>query len=149
MVAVLTNALCTIGLFAGLLYATSTGQAALQAAGGSWTQALAAIPGAHALLALAIAIAGWVNALQLAWLLRKAGVYRRQPGWGRFLRQLGVATLAMTLVVLAFRLLWPDWSAWTWWERGMRLAVMVGAGGALYAGLLYLQGIRPRDLRGH
>ena len=98
---------------------------------------------------MAIAIAGWVNALQLAWLLRKAGVYRRQPGWGRFLRQLGVATLVMTLVVLAFRLLWPDWSAWTWWERGVRLAVMVGAGGALYAGLLYLQGIRPRDLRGH
>ena len=40
-----------------------------------------------------------MNALQLAWLLRKAGVYRRQPGWGRFLRQIGVATVAMTLVV--------------------------------------------------
>jgi putative peptidoglycan lipid II flippase len=25
----------------------------------------------------------------------------------------------------------------------------VGAGGALYAGLLWVQGIRPRDLRGH
>ncbi|CAN7173673.1 murein biosynthesis integral membrane protein MurJ [Pseudoxanthomonas sp. LjRoot168] len=149
VVAVLTNAFCTIGLFAGLLYATPAGQAALQAAGGDWMQALASIPGAHALLALAIAIAGWVNALQLAWLLRKAGVYRRQPGWGRFLRQIGIATLAMTLTVLAFRLLWTDWSAWTWWERGWRLAAMVGAGGGLYAGLLYVQGIRPRDLRGH
>ena len=59
--------------------------------------------------------------------------------------RLGYAVFAL----LAFRLLWPDWSAWTWWERGVRLAVMVGAGGALYAGLLYLQGIRPRDLRGH
>ena len=101
------------------------------------------------LLALAIAVAGWVNALQLAWLLRKAGVYRRQPGWGRFLRQIGVATVAMTLVVLAFRVLWPDWTPWAWWDRGWRLAVMVGAGGALYAGLLWVQGIRPRDLRGH
>ena len=30
--------------------------------------------GTGALLALAIAIAGWVNALQLAWLLRRSGV---------------------------------------------------------------------------
>jgi len=149
VVAVLTNAVCTVALFAALLYATPVGQAALQAAGGNWAQALATIPGAHALLALAIAVAGWVNALQLAWLLRKAGVYRRQPGWGRFLRQIGLAVLAMTLAVLAFRLAWPDWSAWAWWERGWRLAAMVGTGGALYAGLLWLQGIRPRDLRGH
>jgi putative peptidoglycan lipid II flippase len=55
----------------------------------------------------------------------------------------------MTLVVLAFRVLWPDWTPWAWWDRGWRLAVMVGAGGALYAGLLWVQGIRPRDLRGH
>ncbi len=149
VVAVLTNALCTLGLFAALLHATPAGQAALEAAGGSWRQALAQIPGAHALLALAIAVAGWTNALQLAWLLRKAGVYRRQPGWARFLRQIGLATLAMTLAVLAFRLAWPDWSVWAWWERGWRLAVTVGTGGALYAGLLWLQGIRPRDLRGH
>ena len=32
----------------------------------------------------------------------------------------------MSLVVLAFRLLWVDWSAWAWWERGWRLAVLVG-----------------------
>ena len=44
------------------------------------------------ILAWAIAIAGWVNALQLAWLLRQAGVYRRQPGWARFLWRLAAAT---------------------------------------------------------
>jgi putative peptidoglycan lipid II flippase len=149
IVAVLTNALCTLLFFAAMLYGTEPGRQALEAAGGNLKNALGQVQGAHALLALAIAIAGWVNALQLAWLLRKAGVYRRQPGWGRFLRQIGVATFAMTLVVLAFRLAWPDWSAWAWWERGWRLAVTVGAGGALYGGLLWLQGIRPHDLRGH
>jgi putative peptidoglycan lipid II flippase len=149
VVAVLTNAFCTLLFFAALLYGTPPGQQALQAAGGDLKLALGQVQGAHALLALAIAVAGWVNALQLAWLLRKAGVYRRQPGWGRFLRQIGVATAAMTLVVVAFRVLWPDWTPWAWWDRGWRLAVMVGAGGALYAGLLWAQGIRPRDLRGH
>lgn len=149
VVAVLTNAFCTLLFFAALLYSTQPGRQALQAAGGDLKLALGQVQGAHALLALAIAVAGWVNALQLAWLLRKAGVYRRQPGWGRFLRQIGVATVAMTLVVLAFRVLWPDWTPWAWWDRGWRLAVMVGAGGALYAGLLWAQGIRPRDLRGH
>ncbi|MFT3668949.1 MAG: murein biosynthesis integral membrane protein MurJ [Pseudoxanthomonas sp.] len=149
VVAVLTNALCTLLFFAAMLYGTEPGRQALQATGGDLKLALGQVQGAHALLALAIAVAGWVNALQLAWLLRKAGVYRRQPGWGRFLRQIGVATIAMTLVVLAFRVLWPDWTPWAWWDRGWRLAVMVGAGGALYAGLLWIQGIRPRDLRGH
>jgi putative peptidoglycan lipid II flippase len=149
VVAVLTNALCTLVFFLALLYGTEPGRQALQATGGDLKLALGQVQGAHALLALAIAVAGWVNALQLAWLLRKAGVYRRQPGWGRFLRQIGVATVAMTLVVLVFRVLWPDWTPWAWWDRGWRLAVMVGAGGALYAGLLWVQGIRPRDLRGH
>ncbi|KRA51965.1 murein biosynthesis integral membrane protein MurJ [Pseudoxanthomonas sp. Root630] len=149
VVAVLTNALCMLLFFAAMLYGTEPGRQALQAAGGDLKLALGQVQGAHALLALAIAVAGWVNALQLAWLLRKAGVYRRQPGWGRFLRQIGVATVAMTLVVLAFRMLWPEWTPWAWWDRGWRLGAMVGAGGALYAGLLWVQGIRPRDLRGH
>ena len=147
VVAVLANALCTVGLFAGLLHASPAGQAALAAAGGDWRQALAGIHGSHALLALAIAIAGWVNALQLAWLLRRAGVYRRQPGWGRFLGQLAAAMLALVLVVLAFRFAWPEWGQWAWWERGWRLAATVGGGALAYAGALLAMGLRPRDLR--
>ncbi len=149
VVSVLVNASATILLFAGLLMFTDAGQAALAKADGKYLDALAHVPGAHALLALAIAIAGWTNAVQLAWYLRRAGVYRRQPGWGRFLRQIGLASLAMTVVLLVLGRVWPDWSHWAWWERGWRLAVLVGSGGALYAALLWLQGIRPRDLRGH
>ena len=149
VVAVITNALSTVLLFAGLLLLTDAGQAALTRSGGDYLDALAHIPGAHALLALAIAIAGWVNALQLAWYLRRTGVYRRQPGWRRFLRQIGLASLAMTILLLAFRWLWPEWDHWAWWERGWRLGVMVGVGGLGYAGLLWIQGIRPRDFKGH
>lgn len=149
VVSVLVNVVATVLFFVGLLTLTEAGQAALVKADGRYLDALAHIPGAHALLALAIAVAGWTNAVQLAWYLRRAGVYQRQPGWGRFLRQIGVASLAMAVVLIAFRLLWPDWSDWAWWERGWHLAVLVGSGGALYAALLWLQGIRLRDLKGH
>ncbi len=148
VVAVLANAACTVGLFALLLHATPVGREALEAAGGNWRQALATIHGAHALLALAIAMAGWVNAIQLAWLLRRAGVYRRQPGWGAVMVQLGVATAGLVLVVVAMRLVWSDWSLWNWWERGWRLAAMVGGGAVVYTGLLLALGMRPRELRG-
>lgn len=150
MVSVAVNALCIVLFFAGLLWLTEAGREAWAASGGDVRAALKAMDGGgHALLALAIAIAGWVNAAQLAWYLRHAGVYRRQPGWGRFLRQVGLATLLMAGVVVALRWYWPEWTPWAWWQRGWRLAVMVGAGGAVYGALLWLQGIRPRDLRGH
>ena len=34
-------------------------------------------------------------------------------------------------------------------DKGRLKLALVGAGGAVYAGLLLVQGIRPRDLRGH
>ena len=72
---------------------------------------------------------------------------RRQPGWARFLWRLAAATATLVLVVLAFRFAWLEWGGWLWWERGWRLAVMVGAGGVAYAGVLLALGMRPRDLR--
>ncbi|MFP3442355.1 lipid II flippase MurJ, partial [Pantoea sp. SIMBA_133] len=41
-------------------------------------------PLAHAGLALATALSAFLNAGMLAWLLRRQGVLRFQPGWGRF-----------------------------------------------------------------
>ena len=100
-------------------------------------------------LAQAIAIAGWTNALQLWWYLSRSKVYEMQPGWRRFLRQIAVASLAMTAVLLAILWGWQGWSEWPWWERVWKLGVLVGAGGFAYAAALWMQGIRPRDLRGH
>lgn len=147
LVSVAINALATLGLIAGLLWLTPAGQAALAQAGGSLTGALKLLPGAHALLALAIAIAGWSNALQLAWYLRRAGVFSGQPGWGRFALQVGLASLAMVAVLLLLRGLWPDFSAWLWWQRGLRLLAMVVAGATAYALVLLLCGYNLRQLR--
>lgn len=149
VVSVAVNLIATVLLLLALVYLTDIGRAALAKTGGDLRQALGEIPGAHACLALAIAIAGWVNALQLAWYLRRARVYRRQPGWGRFLRQIAVASVAMTAVVLGLLWLWQGWTVWPWYERVWKLAVVVGAGGGAYGAVLWLQGIRLRHLRGH
>lgn len=145
---ILINIICTVLLFVAMFSFSPMGQAALVAADGQWLEALKKVEGAHALLALAIAIAGWANALQLWWYLRRARVYQLQPGWGRFLLQLTVASVLMLAAVVALRLFWSDWTTWAWWERGWRLAVLVGTGGAVYAAGLLLMGYRPRELRG-
>jgi putative peptidoglycan lipid II flippase len=147
VVSVAANLLFTFCLLLALLAFTEVGRAAVAAADGHLFNALGRVPGAHACLALAIALAGWINAIQLWWYLRRASVYEAQPGWRRFLRQLAVAGIGMTVVVLAILWQWQDWTSWPWWERIWRLAVVVGAGGGAYATLLWLQGIRPRDLR--
>src|SRR5690606_887485 len=147
VVAVIGNALFTVLLMAGLLLFTGLGREALEASGGRPFDALGRIPGAHACLALAIALAGWLNAIQLWWYLRRAQVYAVQPGWRRFLRQLLVAAVVLAAAVAAVLWQWQDWTTWPWWERVWRLAVVVGAGALAYAAALWLQGIRPRDLR--
>lgn len=149
VVSVTANVVFTALFFVAVLWLTDAGQAALAKTGGDAFAALKHLPGTHALLALAIALAGWLNALQLWWYLRRASVYQVQAGWGRFLRQVAVASVVMLLVLAALLWLWQDWSPWTWWQRGWRLGVLVGSGGAVYGAVLWLQGIRPRDLRGH
>ncbi len=145
--AVAANLLGIALFLAGLLWLTDPGREAWAAGGGELRVVLKALPGAHACLALATAAAGWTNALQLWWYLRRARVFRAQPGWARFLRQLAIASLAMSGVVAGLLLLWDGWTVWHWSERVWKLAVVVGAGALVYASALWLQGIRPRDLR--
>ncbi|MGN7725551.1 murein biosynthesis integral membrane protein MurJ [Luteimonas sp. 22616] len=147
VVSVAGNILFTALLMLGLLLLTGIGREAMDASGGNPFKALGRIPGAHACLALAIALAGWLNAIQLWWYLRRAAVYAVQPGWKTFLRQLAFAAAALVAVVMAILWQWQDWTTWPWWERIWRLAVVVGAGALAYGAALWLQGIRPRHLR--
>jgi putative peptidoglycan lipid II flippase len=144
---VIGNMLFTAALLYGLLTLTDIGRTAMAASDGHMFDALGKVPGAHACLALAIALAGWLNAIQLWWYLRRAGVYDVQPGWRKFLRQLAIAAIGMVVAVVAILWVWQAWSTWPWWERIWRLAVVVGAGAMTYTTLLWLQGIRPRHLR--
>ena len=155
VVSLLANVLFTILLLGGLLYLTPLGEAARAAANtalaataetchkgissllpASLIGPLSRIPGAHACLALASALAGWLNAGQLWWYLRRDRVFHAQPGWRRFSLQLLVASVAMVIVLSLLLSQWQDWSTWPTVERLWKLAALIAAaGGRLCRGL--------------
>ncbi len=100
------------------------------------------IPGAHAGLALATALASYINAAMLFRYLRKAGVYQPDAGWSRLLLQIGFAIAVMTAVIL-----WgaPDatqLAALPGPQRVWQLVVWIAAGVLSYLVALRLAGMR-------
>jgi putative peptidoglycan lipid II flippase len=98
---------------------------------------------AHAGLALAIGLGGCINATLLYRGLRRAEIYRPEPGWTGFLVKLALALAAMGLV------LWWAAGPVDWWlhagtaQRAARLALAVVAGTGSYFLALLLLGFRP------
>jgi putative peptidoglycan lipid II flippase len=101
----------------------------------------------HVGLALATALAAWLNAGLLWRGLRRSAVYRPRAGWGRAMLRLSVAALAMTGVLLWLNPAMADWQAWNWWQRSLHLAGLCAAGAAVYAAVLLGLGLRLKDLR--
>jgi putative peptidoglycan lipid II flippase len=100
----------------------------------------------HAGLALSIGLGAWINAgLLLAGLLRR-GAFVPQAGWGRFLLQVLLANLALG-AVLAWACGAFDWIGLQsqWATRAGAVAAVLGGVAALYAAVLLLLGVRPRD----
>jgi putative peptidoglycan lipid II flippase len=103
-------------------------------------------PFAHVGLATAVSIAAFVNAGLLFHLLRRQGVYRPLPGWGKFLTRTAFASAAMGVVVF-----WGAGELVTWLQAGVvervwRLCWWVFAGIVTYFLALLAMGIRPREL---
>ena len=98
----------------------------------------------HAGLALAIGLGACVNAALLYYNLRKIDAYRPQPGWARFLVQLGAALilLAVTLWIASGDAAW--WVAARGADRAIKLAWVVALGTAVYFAGLWVAGVRPR-----
>ncbi len=112
-----------------------------------WRVALARIPGLHLAVALASALASYLN-LWLLWRsLGRAGIYQREPGWGRFLLRLACACTVMVALVLAGLWLFPDWTVDKYQRIGQLFALVAG-GGLAYVAVLFAMGFRVRDLRG-
>jgi len=107
------------------------------------------VPGAHAGIALATALAGVFNAVLLWRALRRAGIYQAGRGWGRFLLRLLFACLVMCGVVLALRGWIGDWTLLDWQFRLIYLFAVVAAGAVAFAAALLLAGLRPRHLKEH
>jgi len=101
---------------------------------------------AHVGLALSTSIAALVNASALFIVLKRERVFVIQPGWLKYMLQLGISSAAMAVLLwwlappLAF---WLDATAWT---RFSRLMILVISGGFCYGLSLLLLGLRPRQL---
>lgn len=101
----------------------------------------------HAGLALANSLSAYLNAFLLFRHLRHRKVYQPSADWPRFLLQIGLATVAMSLF------LWHgagDLSGWLHAparQRLLHLAWLVPSGLLVYIFMLALVGVRPRHLK--
>ena len=101
----------------------------------------------HVGLALATALAAYVNAGLLYRGLRRRGVYLPSADWPRLWLRYGLVNLLMALVLLGLLAVWHGWVSWLWWQRMIYLALTCGLGGLVYLAGLLLVGVRPRDFR--
>lgn len=108
---------------------------------------LAGNPYAHTGIALATALAGMLNAALLWRYLRRAGVFRPQPGWGRWLLRILVALVVMAAVVVVARNQVGEWTDLPALWRWIWLLAVIGGGAAAYGVTLAILGLRPRHLR--
>jgi putative peptidoglycan lipid II flippase len=100
------------------------------------------VPGAHAGLALATALASYINAGLLYRRLRRDGAYQPRPGWTRLLLQILCAATVMSVVVWWGPPGADAFSAMSAVQRGSRVAVWVVAGMLAYLLALWLAGMR-------
>jgi len=103
-------------------------------------------PMRHVGLALATSLAAYLNAGLLYAALRKARLYRPEPGWGGFLFKVGAAAAAMGALIIWGGGDTAAWLAMPAWQRAVKLMLWVGLGAALYFGALHLMGVRLRAL---
>ncbi|MDV2080888.1 murein biosynthesis integral membrane protein MurJ [Marinobacter xestospongiae] len=105
------------------------------------------MPLAHVGLALATALSAWLNAGLLWRGLKREGAWVSQPGWWRFGAQLLVANGALAVLVLYLNPSVSEWLAMPGLARAGQMAVLVGAGVAVYFVTLALAGVRVRHFR--
>lgn len=100
------------------------------------------IEGAHAGLALATALASYLNAGLLYSRLCRAGVFTPMAGWKILALRLFFANLVMALVLLWGLPATVDWLAMQGLQRVLQLSIWVVAGAAAYLLTLRISGLR-------
>lgn len=100
------------------------------------------VPLAHVGLALATAASAFLNASWLALGLKREGVLRWSPGWGRYSLQLLLALALMVGLLLWLSPAATTWLEWSVSQRVMHLAIAVVAGAGTYLLALFVSGIR-------
>jgi len=103
----------------------------------------------HVGLALATSLSAYINAILLYRTLRNSGVFQPQDGWGAWLFRIVFASIAMAAVIIWLNASAMQWSQWLLLERLGHLAFIIFAGAGTYFLLLWLQGLRPEQLKKH
>jgi len=104
-------------------------------------------PGAHAGLALATALAAYLNAILLYRGLRARNRYAISPPTRWLILQSALACAIMAAGLLP---LIPDtaiWAAWSFSERLLTLLGLITLGAVLYPAVLWITGVRPHQFR--
>ena len=99
----------------------------------------------HVGLALATSLAAFLNAGLLYRGLRRQGVFRHEPGWGKQLLRM---LLCSALMLAALWWLLPPgehWLGWLWWQRALQLGWLVSVGLGVYLAAQFALGTRARD----
>ena len=109
---------------------------------------LLVVPLAHAGLALASALSAWLNAGLLYRGLRRRGVLRHGPGWGRLGLQLALGLAALAGVLALAGAPPGAWAVAPWHLRAATLGLWIAAGAGAYFAVLWLAGWRPRPVGG-
>ncbi|MES2554301.1 MAG: murein biosynthesis integral membrane protein MurJ [Pseudomonadota bacterium] len=99
----------------------------------------------HAGLALAIGLGACINAGLLYFYLRKANVYKPQPGWTWFMLKLAVAVIAMGVALHFAAGNDALWLEYTLVPKLVRLGGLLVLGSGVYFAALLLMGIRVKD----
>ncbi len=105
------------------------------------------IKAAHVGIAAATALAGVLNAALLWRYLRRQGVYRPEPGWGRWLLRIVFGLVFMAVAVVLMREAAGEFTALSAPWRWLWLLAAIAVGAAVYGLVLLLSGLRPRHLR--
>ncbi|KAA1171685.1 murein biosynthesis integral membrane protein MurJ [Marinobacter salinexigens] len=105
------------------------------------------VPLAHAGLALATSLSAWLNGYLLWRGLRREGAWKSQSGWPLFMLRLLLANAALAGVILWMKSPVDAWLVATGYQRAVDMAMLVGAGVAVYFVTLALVGVRVRHFR--
>jgi len=100
----------------------------------------------HVGLALAIALAAWINATLLALTLWRQGIYKPASGWLIYLIKIILSLLLMGFVINAVQQADTTWLEYGLWQRIWNLLFIVLVGGSSYFLSLYALGLRPHQM---
>ena len=103
-------------------------------------------PLAHAGLALATSLAAFINAGLLFYFLRKGEFYSPENDWLVFIGRIIFASLVMSALLFYMSPAISLWIEWDVFTRVMQLMIWIAAGGASYFAVLWLSGLRLKNM---